>query len=76
VNWTLIVFISCLIKAAMPNEAKSILLTVLQKGCTPDLFSCSSIINDLFKEGEEQDATELIKNFVGKKSCFSCKRSN
>ena len=46
--------IYCLIKAGMPNEAISVLLIVLEKGCTSDLLSCKSIINELFKgrEGE------------------------
>ena len=46
--------IYCLIKGGMPNEAISVLLTVLEKGWTSDLLSCKSIINELFKgrEGE------------------------
>jgi len=61
-------FISCFIRAAMPNEAKSILLALLEKGCTPDLFFCSSIINDPFREWEEHDATQLIKALLDRKT--------
>ena len=50
----------------MPNEAISVLLIVLEKGCTSDLFSCRSIINELFKVEKESDVAKLIKDVLDK----------
>ena len=58
--------IYCLIKAGMPNEAMSVLLTVLEKGCTSELLSCRSITNEFLKLAKESDAAKLIKDLWDK----------
>ena len=50
----------------MPNEAISVLLIVLEKGCTSYLLSCRSIINELFKVEKESHVAKLIKDVLDK----------
>ncbi|XP_059072443.1 pentatricopeptide repeat-containing protein At2g06000 [Cryptomeria japonica] len=62
--------VTSLVKASMLDEARSVIFTLLAKGITPGLSSCSSIINYLFRQWKIEDTEQWtkLKEFLDKKS--------